>query len=325
MSWFYKPYVSAEQRRANAEKEARKLAKKGRTLTPVALEGKKIAETFWGKAWCDNLESYSDYSNRLPRGRTYLRNGSVIDLQIEAGSIRGLVSGSSIYEIKIDIVPLDTAKWRKVQSNCAGRIDSLIELLQGRFSSSVMTSVTDRQHGLFPKPAEIKMSCSCPDWAGLCKHLAACLYAVGARLDRQPDLLFILRGVNPAELIAAGSIESAVGSGAGSEAIAESDLAEVFGIEIAPTAPAAPRPKVARPTSKPLSKATKRPERKPARPSKPRVKSSEPDHPGRRLSAADHKRIVEAARRRWAAAQSIARTATKTAASKTRRAARVDK
>ncbi|MGZ8919465.1 MAG: SWIM zinc finger family protein [Limisphaerales bacterium] len=262
MSWFWKPYVSAAQRRASAQKEASKLSKKGQSLSPVLLEGRKIASSFWGKGWCDHLESYSDFSNRLPRGRTYVRNGSVIDLQVSAGMITALVSGSSIYKIKIGIKPLAQESWSRVQKECAGKIDSLIELLQGKLSSSVMEVVSHRENGLFPKPAEISMECSCPDWAGLCKHLAACLYGIGARLDRNPDLLFTLRGVNPGELISAASAAGAVEQKgvAPVDGLGDSDLSSIFGIEIdtpAPKAVAKTRPtRRAKPSASELKKKT---------------------------------------------------------------------
>src|SRR4051794_16812939 len=102
--WFqFRPYVPVAKRRAQAAREVQKRQKKGQTITPVVIEGRTIAKTFWGKAWCDNLESYSDYENRLPRGRTYVRNGSVVDLQIKQGKITALVSGSEMYEVAINI------------------------------------------------------------------------------------------------------------------------------------------------------------------------------------------------------------------------------
>ncbi len=184
--------------------EMAKLTKKaGRLASPVVLAGRTIAGTFWGKAWCDNLEAYSDYANRLPRGRTYIRNGSVVDLQISEGKIASYVSGSELYEIEIKIKPLPHRLWKTIQTECAGKIDSLIELLQGKLSSAVMQVVTRQQTGLFPSPKEIDLDCSCPDWAGLCKHVAATLYGVGARLDEKPELLFLLRGVDPSDSSAA--------------------------------------------------------------------------------------------------------------------------
>ena len=188
MSWSFgwRPYVPVAQRRARAAREMAKLAKKnGQTASPVLLDGRKIASTFWGKAWCDNLEAYSDYANRLPRGRTYVRNGSVVDLQISRGKVTARVSGSSLYRIEIKIKPLAASLWKSIQTECAGKIDSLMELLQGKLSSSVMQIVTRPEHGLFPTPKEIELDCSCPDWADLCKHVAASLYGVGARAGSQ--------------------------------------------------------------------------------------------------------------------------------------------
>ena len=192
MSWGsfgWRPYVSVAERRAKAARELSKLAKKtGRAASPVVLDGRKIAATFWGKAWCDNLEAYSDFANRLPRGRTYVRNGSVVDLQINKGNVTALVSGSELYKIEIKIKPLAPTLWKSIQTECAGKIDSLMELLQGKLSSAVMQIVTRHERGLFPTPKEIDLDCSCPDWADLCKHVAASLYGVGAKLDQNPTL-----------------------------------------------------------------------------------------------------------------------------------------
>jgi uncharacterized Zn finger protein len=116
----------------------------------VVVEGRAIVKTFWGKAWCENLERYSDFENRLPRGRTYVRNGSVIDLQIAPGEIKALVSGSAIYRVKVKVAPVAKARWRSICQDCAGAIDSLIELLQGRLSKGVMERVCRQKTGLFP-------------------------------------------------------------------------------------------------------------------------------------------------------------------------------
>src|SRR6266852_2894834 len=198
----YKPYVPVAQRRMKAAGEMAKLKKKGHPVSPVLVEGRTIVKTFWGKAWCENLERYSDFANRLPRGRTYVRNGSVIDLQIAPGEVKALVSGSQIYKVAVKVAPVTKARWKSICEDCAGAIDSLVELLQGRFSKGVMERVCRQKTGLFPSPAEIKLSCSCPDWAGMCKHVAAVLYGIGARLDQQPDLLFRLHEVDEKDLIA---------------------------------------------------------------------------------------------------------------------------
>jgi uncharacterized Zn finger protein len=198
----WRPYVSAAERRRQALGEMSKLRKKGHPVSPVIVEGRTIVKTFWGKAWCENLERYSDFANRLPRGRTYVRNGSVIDLQIAPGEIKALVSGSEIYEVAVKVAPVTKARWQSICKDCAGAIESLIELLQGRFSKGVMERVCRQKTGLFPTPGEIKLSCSCPDWADMCKHVAAVLYGIGARIDQRPDLLFRLHEVDEKELIA---------------------------------------------------------------------------------------------------------------------------
>jgi len=231
--WSFQPRMTAAQRRAKAVRAAARLAKNGRKLSPVKIEGRAIAATFWGKAWCDNLESYSDFENRLPRGRTYARNGSVLDLQIEAGKVKAVVSGSEVYNVTIDITAHRSSAWNGLKKRCAGQIGSLVELLQGKLSKGVMDLVTARDGGLFPMPKEIKISCSCPDWAGLCKHAAAVLYGVGARFDHEPELLFKLRKVDHLELIteAGSSAAFAKSSSKGKKVLAESELSDVFGIE----------------------------------------------------------------------------------------------
>ncbi len=234
MDWYeWHPYVSVAERRHRALKAILKMKKAGRELSPVEVAGSKITSTFWGDAWCRNLESYSDYANRLPRGRTYVRNRSVIDLQIEARRVRALVSGSDIYEIDIRIKPLAKRRWTGIKGQCAGQINSLVELLRGAISESVMEIVTFKGKGLFPSPKEISLNCSCPDWATMCKHVAATLYGVGARLDREPGMLFTLRGVDPTEMVAAAVDQPAtVGKPRKSRALALDDLSSVFGVDI---------------------------------------------------------------------------------------------
>jgi uncharacterized Zn finger protein len=230
----WRPYVSAADRRKRATAHARKLAKKGRIVRPVEVEGRTIATTFWGKAWCDNLESYSDYANRMPRGRTYVRNGSVVDLQISAGRVTAIVSGSEIYEIEIEIDRLNQRLWKSLVRECGGQIGSVIELLQGRLSQEVLQTLARPKTGLFPSPKQIRLSCSCPDWAIMCKHVAATLYGVGARLDREPEIFFTLRQVDQAELVSEASSARGLGGRTGSRAktVAGEDLSALFGIEL---------------------------------------------------------------------------------------------
>jgi uncharacterized Zn finger protein len=230
----WRPYVPVAERRRMAAAETKRMRAKGEQVQPVTLKGKAIASTFWGKAWCKHLESYSDFENRLPRGRTYVRNGSVQHLSISRGTIHAVVSGSELYNVDIVITPLSRPAWDRIKKQCTGRIGSLLDLLAGRISDGVMEVVTDRTHGIFPKPREISMSCSCPDWAVMCKHVAAVLYGVGARLDESPDLLFVLRGVDQEELIeekAEAAVETALGKGK-RRRLAEADLADVFGVDI---------------------------------------------------------------------------------------------
>lgn len=233
MSYDWRPYVPVAKRRQRAAKEVAKLRKAGHDVVPISIQGRKIARTFWGGAWCDNLEAYSDYANRLPRGRSYVRNGSVIDLQIAGGQISALVSGSDFYEVELRIKPLAARKWKRIRSQCAGQIDSLVELLQGRISHAVMVIVTRSGESLFPTPREISLSCSCPDWATMCKHVAAVLYGVGARLDHAPEMLFALRGVDPAEMVGDAVGQAATKPKAGhGRTIATDDLSSVFGVDI---------------------------------------------------------------------------------------------
>ncbi len=235
MAWDqYRPYVSAADRRQRATREVAKRKKKGLAVDPVTIEGRTIARSFWGKAWCDHLESYSDYANRLPRGRTYVRNGSVLHLAVGPGRIDALVQGSELYEVSVNVTPLARPRWKGVVDACSGKIDSLVELLRGKLSDGVMRVVTDRDKGLFPAPSQIRLECSCPDWAQMCKHVAAVLYGIGARLDERPELLFTLRKVDHLELLSAGPMPGRAGLARrpDARAIAPSDLGSVFGIEI---------------------------------------------------------------------------------------------
>ena len=259
-------YVTVAERRRRAAQKVAQMKKAGRDVSPVEIAGRKIAATFWGDAWCKNLEAYSDYANRLPRGRTYVRNGSVIDLQIEPGRVRALVSGTNLYTVEIKIKPQAKKKWTAIKRRCAGQIDSLVELLQGSLSRGVMEIVTRKGEGLFPSPREITLSCSCPDWATMCKHVAATLYGVGARLDHEPELLFTLRGVDAAEMVEAAVDQQTDAGEARRGRVLESDeLSSVFGVDIdMDSAPSGDPSGSARP-------AKRRPAARPRKPTKPRA------------------------------------------------------
>lgn len=230
----WRPYVPVAERRRRAVKELAKLKQLNQSVFPVTIAGRAIAKSFWGKSWCANLERYSDYENRLPRGRTYVRNGSVVNLQIAKSKVSAVVSGSDLYTVTITIAPVTAIRWKAICRDCAGTIDSLVELLQGRLSKGVMDRVCREGDGLFPAPKEIKLSCNCPDWADMCKHVAAVLYGVGARLDEKPALLFELRGVDESELLSnAGqelSLQKAVP--ATTKVLDDGDVAGLFGLEM---------------------------------------------------------------------------------------------
>ena len=280
----WSPYIPVAQRRAKARKEMEKLRKKGKNIYPVDIEGRTIAKSFWGKGWCQHLESFMDYENRLPRGRTYARNGSVCHLDIQPGRIEAMVSGSQLYKVAITIDALPNKTWKAIKKSCAGQIGSMLELLQGKLSNEVMTIVADRDTGLFPKPQEIKLSCSCPDWATMCKHVAASLYGVGNRLDAHPELLFLLRNVDAQELI---STEMALPTtSSGEEVLAADEISAIFDIDLddAPPSPVdakknktkktKKRGRSVKPKAKTIAKSSANTQKK------PRVKLPEPEITG---------------------------------------------
>lgn len=230
------PYVRVERRRANAAREASKLAKQGHTLRPIHIRSVKIATSFWGIAWCKNLEVYADWANRMPRGRTYARNGSIVDLQIEPGEITSLVSGSSLYKIKISIDRLDAKTWKAIRTDCARQVASLLDLMRGKLPDAVLQRLTDPKAGIFPRRKELKLRCSCPDSATMCKHVAATLYGVGHLLDTEPELFFRMRGVDQSELVSDAMTTQATADAMGLDqqsSLVGEDLGAIFGIDLA--------------------------------------------------------------------------------------------
>lgn len=285
MYFGWKPYVPVGERRRKAARVADRMRKKGEALSPVVLAGRSIARTFWGKSWCENLERYSDYENRLPRGRSYVRNGSVIDLKIAPGEVTALVSGSSIYKVRVQITALAPQRWNALCGDCAGAIDTLVELLQARFSKGIMERMCRQESGLFPSPNEIRLSCSCPDWADMCKHVAAVLYGVGARLDEQPELLFRLRNVDHTALIAAAGTDLTIGGQTPTtgRVLDGSDLSALFGIDLATPAQ--------EPAAKNTADESKPPQARPASKTKPRKRKGATS--GASKAAATKKTIVK--------------------------------
>ncbi len=242
MAWDFPRSLSLAERRARAERARAKLLAK-QELQPVRAEGRALVRTFWGRAWCLNLERYSDYASRLPRGRSYLRSGSVLDLQLEAGRVEAQVSGTRLYRVEVEVAVIPKHRWSALRRDCAGTIDSLVELLQGHLSQAVMERVCRQETGLFPSPSEIAFRCSCPDWASMCKHVAAVLYGIGVRLDQRPELLFELRQVDAKELVAAAAdgLPLAVKPLRPGRRLEGKPLSEMFGIEIAERAVEKPK------------------------------------------------------------------------------------
>ena len=277
--WGFPPKPTVAERKAKAAKMRKELEAGGRKLSPVELQGRTIARTFWGKAWCDNIESYRDYAYRLERGRSYVRSGNVIDLQIAEGRVDALVAGSDStpYKVALRIDAADPAKWKALVGRALGRISSLLALTQGKVPEELLKDFCDPATGLFPAPREMKLSCSCPDIAGCCKHVAAVLYGIGARLDKAPELFFTLRSIDPKELVAEEADET-ITSGGPSE-IAEDDLGSMFGIDLdtADDEPAAaPVPAVPSAESSPTRKRGRPPKAKSSATAKPASRKTPP-------------------------------------------------
>lgn len=231
-------YVTVAERKLKAEKKIASLRKKNPNISPVIIKGKKIAKTWWGEAWNKNLEKYSDYASRIERGRSYVRHGSVLDLKIKKGNISALVlgSGSRPYKVNINVKPLTQKMWNEITKESAGQIESLQELVEGKFPRVLQELFTAKGKGIFPSPKEIELHCNCPDYAKMCKHIAAVLYGVGARLDESPKLFFELRNINIDDLISEAINKksqtllekSKIKS---SRVIDESDILDLFGVE----------------------------------------------------------------------------------------------
>jgi uncharacterized Zn finger protein len=221
-------YESAALKEAKAESARKKLQKKNPNIRPVILQGRAIAHRWWGKAWCHSLERYAEFARHSDQGRQYLRYGTVLDLQITAGQITALVQGSreKPYKVQIHIDRIGPGDWRPLCQASEGRIDSLQALLAGDFPKAVAERFTRQGQGLFPLPEEIHFECTCPEGDGLCKHVMAVLYGVGARLDEAPEQLFLLRQVNAEELIRPAATEDLAPLDAPAEAPAPAKAAD---------------------------------------------------------------------------------------------------
>lgn len=275
MPWYYYEDTRAIKTRLQLElTKRRKRGEKFDALT-VPQGSRKLAHTFWGKAWCDHLESHSDYEYRLPRGRSYLRQGNVYNLAIEPGVVTAHVAGSALYEVRVSIDPLAPNEWKRIKKECAGQVASLLDLLAGRLGDGMLRAIADPARGLFPRPREIRLSCSCPDYADMCKHVAAVLYGVGVKLDSAPDLFFVLRSVDPSELLATTARDELARAQGADAALAGEDLSALFGIDLAaPTPKPAKKPKPRKVASrKPAKPAAKKAAAKPKRRTRPVARS----------------------------------------------------
>ncbi|WP_020587898.1 SWIM zinc finger family protein [Desulfobacter curvatus] len=241
MYYGYPKYVSVAEKRAKAEKKLAALKKKNPGIQPVVIEGQALAKTWWGKAWNKNLERYADYANRIGRGRSYVRHGAVLDLQIQPGKVSGLVMGSTStpYRVTVTIKPIPPKQWQHIKNECKGKMDSIKQLMAGKFPKALGDLFTQKGKGLFPSPKEIELDCSCPDWAVMCKHVAAVLYGIGARLDQDPGLFFVLRKAKVNDLVAETVKETKkdllIRSGKKSSRIIDQEsqnLSDMFGIDL---------------------------------------------------------------------------------------------
>jgi uncharacterized Zn finger protein len=239
-------YQDVAEQKARVQREIAKRKKRGQKFEalPAPAGQKKLCTTFWGLAWCRNLESYQDYESRLPRGRSYLRQGNVYNLEIEPGKLSAVVAGSELYDTSITIQPLPKKQWQQIVKSSAGQVGSMLDLLAGKLGDGLMKVLTDPAGGLFPKPKEIRFNCSCPDHADMCKHVSAVLYGVGVLLDTKPEFLFTLRGVDQAELLSNASSAAITDLSSSAGDLAGADLSAIFGIDL--SAEAMPEPPAAK-------------------------------------------------------------------------------
>lgn len=194
---------SAAELRRKAEQSKKRSADSKKALEPVLIDGRQIAKTWWGEAWCTNLENYADYRNRIGRGKRHVRADTVIDMKMKGGTIKARVQGSrrTPYRVEIEIDPMPEARYKAVLKSLDSRIENLEALVNGDFPMAMKSLFTDLKSGLFPNPREIHFTCSCPGWASMCKHVAAVLYGIGNRLDHDPLLFFAMRGIDVSDFI----------------------------------------------------------------------------------------------------------------------------
>jgi uncharacterized Zn finger protein len=231
MAW---NYYHDQDEKARVQRDIERRRKRGEFFEALAAPAgnSKLVKAFWALSWCKHLESHSDYEHRLPRGRSYLRQGNVYNLAIEPGKVTAIVAGSELYEVCVTFEPLTAEAWNALKADCAGKVASLLDLLSGRLGDGVLRAISDPDRGLFPKPREIRLSCTCPDHADMCKHVAAVLYGVGVQLETKPELFFDLRSVDPAELLSTTASDTLAQAQGADAALAGEDLSALFGIDL---------------------------------------------------------------------------------------------
>lgn len=228
--------ISIEELKERASSSITKAGKKGKNYEPVQVSGRKICQHWWGQAWCENLEQYADYASRIDRGKRYVRSGAVVDLQIQNGKIEAKVQGSqrAPYKVEIMISPLSKERCQEIEEKCGKRIANMESLIQGDFPDE-MKELFIGEKGLFPTPREIYFHCSCPDWAVMCKHVAAAMYGIGVKVDQNPFYFFRLRGIDVESFIrvaVANKVESMLANAElPSKRILETeDVTDLFGV-----------------------------------------------------------------------------------------------
>ena len=209
---------------ALAKKRLAELQSDGEELQPVVATTRKLAEHFWGSAWMKHLARCEAGGLCLAPGRTLLRHGCVLDLRLAPGLVTARVSAQELYEVRLQLKPLDAERTTALAQSCRGHIDSLVSLMEGKVDAAVLERLCDPDSGLLPEPADWHMGCTCPDWAEPCPHAAAAIYAAGVMIDQDPALLFTLRAVDPAALIQ--------GEFARPASFDPASLAATFGIDI---------------------------------------------------------------------------------------------
>lgn len=170
----------------------------------IKLQGTGRDQTWWARRWIAVLERF-DLGSRLTRGRSYARKGQVLDITIDRGHAAAKVQGSQPrpYKVSIIVKALSAAQWDRAVEAIASQAAFTAQLLNGSMPQEIESAFTAAGVSLFPASLrEIETECSCPDWSNPCKHIAAVYYLLGQEFDRDPFLIFMLRGMPREDLLA---------------------------------------------------------------------------------------------------------------------------